>query len=372
VFVKAAYRARRAQRSGWKSYAALVVQLVAVVAVLGTGGFFLFRTHSVTIVDDGAHRLIRSHAFTVGAVLQQAGVTLGPHDTVRPGRDSFVAHRVVVGRGRPVRLTVDGRQTRRWVTDRTVAGLVRTLGYAHTPVRVSGGDGGHLDRDGASVTIRTRKHVTLVSHGEKRSYTTYAATVRDLLSEHEVRLGHDDETEPALGHSLAGVRTVDLFTVTRRTRTETVTVDAPTRTEKRSDWMLDQQSVVDEGHDGKRTEKVEYIYRDGRKYQRKVLSSRWISKPAKRVVAKGTTPYPPDNTGLNWDALAQCESGGDPHSVSANGEYMGLYQFSQDTWERMGGIGRPSDATPREQTYRAIKLYQISGKDQWPVCGANL
>lgn len=371
MFVKQAYRARRRQQAGWKSYGALAVQLVAVLAVLGTGGFFLLRTHAVTIVDDGARRLVRSHSFTVAGVLQQAGVTLGPHDTVRPGRDALVHGDVVVGRGRQVRLTVDGRQSRRWVTARTVPALLADLGYRRDAVRVSGVDG-VIDRDGATVTIRTRKHVTLVSHGKKTEYTTYAATVRELLAEHAVKLGHDDETEPALAHTLAGVSDVDLFTVSRKVKTETVTVDAPTKTQQRNDWMLDQQSVVDEGHDGKRTEKVEYVYRDGKQYQRKVLSSSWVTKASPRVIAKGTTPYPPDPTGLNWSGLAQCESGGNPHSVSANGEYMGLYQFSQSTWERMGGIGRPSDATAREQTYRAIKLYQASGKGQWPVCGANL
>jgi hypothetical protein len=52
--------------------------------------------------------------------------------------------------------------------------------------------------------------------------------------------------------------------------------------------------------------------------------------------------------------------------------YHGLYQFSVDTWQRTGGIGLPSEATPREQTYRAILLYKRSGAGQWPHCGRYL
>ncbi|HEY3504013.1 MAG TPA: ubiquitin-like domain-containing protein [Actinocatenispora sp.] len=365
-------RAHREHRSAWKSFAAIGVQLVALVAVLGTAGFFLARTHTVTVVDDGATRQVRSRAWTVGGVLKQAGVTLGPHDTVSPKATESVGGRIVVGRGRPVTLTLDGRRSRRWVTARTVDSLVATLGLAHRPIRVSGPDGGTIGRGGATVEIRTRKRLTLVSDGHRATYTTYAATVRDLLAERHVRLAADDETEPTSGHTLAGVRTVSVFRVTRRTATETVTVKAPLKTEKRDDWMLDQEGVVDDGRDGKRREKVEYIYRDGKKYQRKVLSATTVTTPKPRVVAKGTTPYPADDTGLNWSGLAQCESGGNPQRVSADGQFMGLYQFSADTWQRMGGIGLPSEATPREQTYRAIQLYKRSGKGQWPVCGAKL
>lgn len=367
------YRPRRAAKGLRQGpFVALGIQVVAVLAVLAAAGAFVLRTHDVTIVDDGAARTVATRAGSVSALLHQAGLTIGKHDTVRPAPGASVGDRVVIGRGRPVRLTLDGKRSTRYVTSRTVHALLATLGLADRPTRVDGPAGGAIPRAGAAVTIRTRKHVTVVVDGKTTRYTTYAATVRELVADEHLRLAADDQTEPAAGHTLAGVTRVSIFRVTTRTTTETVTVKAPVKTEKRGDWMLDQQEVVDSGRDGKRKQKVEYIYRDGKKWRKKVLSSKELVSAKPRVVAKGTTPYPPDDTGLNWDALAQCESGGNPHSVSANGQFMGLYQFSQDTWNRMGGIGRPSDATPREQTYRAIQLYKAAGKDQWPVCGANL
>lgn len=366
------YRPRRAAGTGRGPFVALGVQIVAVLAVLGAAGVFLVRTQAVTLVDDGAPRQLRSYADTVGGLLRQAGVSLGPHDKVRPGAGSRPGQRVVIGRGRPVTLTVDGKRRHRYVTDRTVTALLATLGLADSPTRVDGADNGRIPRSGAHLAIRTRKHVTVVADGKKHRYTTYAATVRELLADKHVTLTSHDETEPAAGHTLADVTKVSVFRVTRKTVTETTTVKAPVKTEKRDNWMLDQKSVVDAGRDGKRRERVRYTYRDGKKYKRTVLSHKDLVTVQPRVVAKGTTPYPPDDTGLNWAGLAQCESGGDPHSVSANGQYHGLYQFSVDTWQRMGGIGVPSEATPREQTYRAIKLYKTSGKGQWPVCGANL
>jgi TolA-binding protein len=69
------------------------------------------------------------------------------------------------------------------------------------------------------------------------------------------------------------------------------------------------------------------------------------------------------------EAIASCESGGDPTIVSADGTYRGKYQFDYGTWESMGGSGDPAAAPEAEQDYRAALLYAQSGSSPWPVCG---
>lgn len=69
------------------------------------------------------------------------------------------------------------------------------------------------------------------------------------------------------------------------------------------------------------------------------------------------------------EAIAACESGGDPTAVSSGGTYRGLYQFDYGTWASVGGSGDPAAASPAEQTYRAALLYSRSGSSPWPVCG---
>ncbi len=54
--------------------------------------------------------------------------------------------------------------------------------------------------------------------------------------------------------------------------------------------------------------------------------------------------------GLDWAALAQCESGGRPDAVDPSGTYGGLYQFDPGTWQALGGTGRAQDAPAAEQT----------------------
>ena len=68
-------------------------------------------------------------------------------------------------------------------------------------------------------------------------------------------------------------------------------------------------------------------------------------------------------------AIAQCESGGDPRAIGGGGAYRGKYQFSYSTWAGVGGTGDPAAAPEAEQDRRAAMLYARSGAGQWPVCG---
>lgn len=73
---------------------------------------------------------------------------------------------------------------------------------------------------------------------------------------------------------------------------------------------------------------------------------------------------------VNWDAVAECESGGDWSINTGNGFYGGL-QFTQSTWEANGGTGSPQNASKAEQIRVAENTLQSQGIGAWPVCGAR-
>ena len=70
--------------------------------------------------------------------------------------------------------------------------------------------------------------------------------------------------------------------------------------------------------------------------------------------------------------IAQCESGGDITAVSPSGQYRGKYQFSQETWEALGGTGDPAEAEENVQDMYAARLYAERGLDPWPACSATV
>jgi hypothetical protein len=68
------------------------------------------------------------------------------------------------------------------------------------------------------------------------------------------------------------------------------------------------------------------------------------------------------------EAIAACESGGNPATNTGNGFY-GKYQFTLSTWASVGGTGNPAAASEAEQNKRAAILYAREGASPWPVCG---
>jgi nucleoid-associated protein YgaU len=79
-------------------------------------------------------------------------------------------------------------------------------------------------------------------------------------------------------------------------------------------------------------------------------------------------------TASEWDAVAQCESGGNWSINTGNGFYGGL-QFSASTWAAYGGTAYAStanQATKAQQIAVAEKVLASQGKGAWPVCGTGL
>jgi resuscitation-promoting factor RpfC len=72
---------------------------------------------------------------------------------------------------------------------------------------------------------------------------------------------------------------------------------------------------------------------------------------------------------VNWDAIAQCESGGNWGTNTGNGAFGGL-QFKQATWTSNGGVGSPATATRAEQIRVAENVLRTQGLGAWPKCGA--
>jgi LysM repeat protein len=108
------------------------------------------------------------------------------------------------------------------------------------------------------------------------------------------------------------------------------------------------------------------------KHRKMSAATRNIARVAVAGIAVGAplaiAATPAQAAGTNWDAIAQCESGGNWGISTGNGYYGGL-QFSQGTWKAYGGQGSASGATREQQIAVAEKVLQGQGIGAWPVCG---
>ncbi|GAA4534447.1 MULTISPECIES: resuscitation-promoting factor [Nonomuraea] len=260
------------------------------------------------------------------------------------------------------------------------------------------------------------KDVVLIVDGRRQEVRSFADSVHELLADHDVPFGDGDLVRPGARAPLAdGVR-VEV----RHARPITLTVDG--RTSRRlvtATTVRDALAELDMAALRGRlsapryepvplsgmaliiyTRRTVHIVANGTRRDvtttgrtvRQVLKRAGISyepgsliRPPLRafpgegsvitVLPPRTEPVGDEVMRLDWDALAMCESGGDPTAYNPSGPYYGLYQFSLPMWQLVGGTGMPHAWPPEEQTYRAQLLYQrVAGRwqEQWPNCGAHL
>lgn len=260
------------------------------------------------------------------------------------------------------------------------------------------------------------KEVIVVVDGERRHVRAFGGTVQEVLADAEVSVGYGDVVRPSTQAPVDDGATIEV----RRARPLTLTLDGRTSTHlvtatNVGDALaeLDIAPTVSKlsapPGDKVPLEGMELtVYTRRRVYVvagttrvssrttartvREVLKQKRIALRRGYLVNPPLGSFPKDGTvitvtpprtvqiqpevaRLDWEALAECESRGDPEAYNPDGPYYGLYQFSLPMWESVGGMDTPSTWPEEEQTYRAQVLYQQVGgrwQGQWPHCGDRL
>ena len=360
-----------------RSPIAFVLQAAVVLAVVaGTTAFVTF-DKTVQLSVDGRQTTVRSFARTVGDVLDARGIAVGPHDLVVPSPGTPLADhsRIVVRFGRPLDLTVDGRPSRIWTTAQSVDEAMALMGLRTDRAYVSASRYEPIGRQGLSLSVRLPHEVTFLADGRRIEVTTTAATVGEALAAARLTLRKQDTIDADLGSYPQDGEVVSLTRIDGRRLTQQVPI-AFSIVRQSTDTLFKGDTKIEKtGSVGVRVRTWSYRYVNGKLAGRTLIGDRVAAQPVTQVMLVGTKPRPthaPTADGLNWAALAHCESGGNPQAYNAAGPYYGLYQFSASTWHSVGGAGIPTDASSSEQTYRAQILYNRSGAGQWPVCGKYL
>jgi resuscitation-promoting factor RpfB len=355
----------------------LQLSLFAVVLlglIGGTLAFFVAQK-SVTLTVDGQVRHVGTYADTVGEVLDDEGLEPAAHDVLLPSAGDAVrdGDTVVLNRARPLELTVDGVSRQVYVTALSVDEARGQLGYRAEDLVLSASRSERLPLQGMELTITTPKEIVLVADGQQRVVTTTAATAGDLLAEQGIALSQTDKTSLYLNQGLLNRMRLQVYRVQVNEVSETTAVPADKVETPNPDAFVGERKVTTPGVDGQKVTRYRITVTDGVETAREVIDEAVTVPPVTEQATVGTKPKPsvsPTADGLNWAALAKCESGGNPRAVNPAG-YYGLYQFSLSTWRSVGGSGNPMDASPDEQTARAQTLYNKADAGQWG-CGRHL
>lgn len=360
--------------------AALTLYAFFGIVLFGASVVLVMVGKTVPVTVDGKTEKVSSFAGDVGAALDAAGIEYGPGDRVTPPPNTPLGEdtRITVTHARKLELTVNGRTSVRWVRANTVGQALARLGLDPSGAALSAPRSQPLPRSGFSLTVRAPRTVTVETGNGRIQRTVTARTVRQALAASGIALAERDMVNTKLDAPVKPGQVIEITPVVDPPKTKTKRVERKTKRKPSPELPAGESKVVRGGRSGIKKVTVATVMENGEKVRR-VLDQRVVRDPKKRIVKEGTQPAAEVDLpaiesagGLNWAALARCESSGNPNAVNPAGPYYGLYQFDIRTWRAYGGEGNPADASPAQQTKIAKRLYQSRGAQPWPECGGNL
>ncbi len=332
---------------------------------------------TITVEVDGEQRTIHTFASSVSGALESVGLRVDGKDSLAPAANSAISEgsRVVLKRGRPLALTVDGAQHEIWTTALTVDNALQQVGMRSRDMELSADRSRPIPLEGMTLVVRISKPITLLDGGlPAREIHSTALSVGDLLTLQGVPLEDRDTVTPEPTSPVLPGMTVEVTRIRTEERSEQRSVLPPVKKVKDPGMSIGDVVVEDPGEPGEEIVTYLVTLKNGKETSRKELTSQQIT-PARpkqvRIGTKGSTGA----EGTVWDRLAQCESGGNWAINSGNGYYGGL-QFDKSTWSANGGnryAPYPHQASREEQIAVAQRLRNSrGGYGAWPACSSRL
>ncbi|EIT98727.1 transglycosylase family protein [Mycobacteroides abscessus subsp. abscessus] len=354
--------------------------VAALLVVIGAGGGYAIAAHkTLTLNVDGNAMTVTTVKSRVSEVLADYGYALSDRDDVAPAKHDSVrdGDTIVLKRSRPLDISVDGQDTQQvWTTASTVNDALSQLSMTDT-APTAATRGSRLPLEGMSLAVVSAKTVQLNDGGVISTPRIAAPTVGALLEATGNPLQQFDTVDPAPSTPV----TADMPITVTRIRVSKVTEQAPLAPTPQKiedpEMNMSRSVVQDPGAPGTQDIVYSVLSVNGRETGRMPVSNNVLT-PARdsvlRVGAKPGTEVPAVTRGSAWDALAQCEAGGNWAINTGNGFYGGV-QFDYGTWLAHGGgkyAPRADLATREEQIAIAEKTLSAQGWGAWPVCSARV
>jgi uncharacterized protein YabE (DUF348 family) len=331
----------------------------------------------ITVHDRGRDRGILTHATTLRAAFEEAGITIDPNDTVEPGLDDELIannYEVNIYRARPVTI-IDGAVREKVMSPyRTAKQIAKqaniTLHDEDTATLTASTD---MVSQGAGVQLYVTRATSfkLVLYGNETTAYTQQKTVGDMLKEKGIVVGVGDTLSQPLTAEIREGMTVELWRNGKQTVTKKEKIAFSIEQIQDADREVGYKKITTPGVKGVKSVTYEIVMKNGKEVKRKKIQSVVLEKPQKQVEIVGAKPTFSGDFGAALAKLRACESGGN-YANKNNPLYRGAYQYSYSTWANKYGIYDPADATPAQQDQAARETYLRRGWQPWPHCGASL
>lgn len=361
-----------------------VAVLLALVAGLIA---FAGANKTVSLTVDGQASSVQSFGGSVADVLKHANVAVDAADQITPSLGTQIDNgtAIMVNTAKKVTVNLDGAEHTVTTNSNKISGLISQLGIAAN-ARVSAPVDALL-ASSSNISIITPKQVTIVADGKTTVRTTTAETVQNVLSDAAITVAPSDVVSVPPAAKVVENMVVKVSRV-NPAGIVTEASELPFETVKSVDPAMykDESKTIKAGVAGSVEKTFQTVTVDGHEVSRTETATKTVLEPVAAQVSVGgkdrpAAPAAPANTGAPapamsnqamWDAIAQCESGGNWSINTGNGYYGGL-QFDAGSWLANGGgayAARADLASKEQQIAVANTYYAKAGLGPWGCAGA--
>jgi uncharacterized protein YabE (DUF348 family) len=272
------------------------------------------RARPVYISADGHNVMLRTHATSVDAVLEEARISLGPYDEVEvegelmaTNRSDFAKAglsivrsrrspaaavpdpaRITVRRAAPLTLHEDGRATTLYATAPTVGEMLRRAGL--TLYLADGVRPGLGERVSAGLHVYVDRSIPVAVQVDGRTLRTrtHRQQVDEVLADLGLILTGQDYTIPAPDAPLGEDATIQVVRVSERFLIEQEPIPFETVWQADPDLEIDQQRVLQEGARGILERRIRVRQEDGQEVARALDGEYVAVPPTTKIFGYGT------------------------------------------------------------------------------------
>lgn len=263
--------------------------LVTSAAVFGIL-FYEGSKNTVALTLDGEQKEIRTHANTIQDILKELEISTRSQDYLYPSGNTKVSNNmnIVWEPAKQVEVVVGDQTKKVWTTADTVKDLL-----SENEIKVGEHDKvkpGLSEKvtGNMNVKIDTAFSLKLVNGGKEQKVWSTSTTVADFLKQQGITLKKSDRVEPSLDKVVKANDVVNVVRVEKVTDVVEETKDFTVISKKDSDLSKGKEKVVQEGKNGLVEKKFEVVKENGKEVSRKLVSEKLVKESQDKIINVGT------------------------------------------------------------------------------------
>jgi uncharacterized protein YabE (DUF348 family) len=269
-----------------------VIRTLLCGAVFSLPATYLSAEKTLTLVDRGQPKVIRTFAADVRSLLARHSVTLSTGDVITSGFRAGLPKRVEIRRAQPVVVVIDGERETKLVTGSTVRQVLKELDIPVAGATIVPQLSSRVRRYD-EIVVKHSTEVKVLHDGMTETVSTNQLTVGGLLRKLNIELGPLDRVEPAITDHPVGGTEIRVFRVGRTLEQETSQVPFKRILERTSTLEVGVKKLSRPGKVGTRVREFQITYQDGKVRGRQLVADRIVQRPVDEIYLVGTYRPPP-------------------------------------------------------------------------------